>query len=135
MEAAVRMYQRRLARNTEMGFGGEEDFVFFPQYSNREYALQTIRRQFEFILKEAKLKLDRSGKSRTTYSLRHTALMLRLLNAENIDIFMLARNALTSVDQLEGFYLSHVESRMKIRNLQSHSDLRKPGAKFNDQGL
>jgi hypothetical protein len=30
-----------------------------------------------------------------------------------------AQNALTSVNQLERFYLSHAESKMKIENLQS----------------
>jgi hypothetical protein len=45
--------------------------------------------------------------------------MFRLLKSKNIDIFMLAKNALTSVNQLERFYLSHAESKMKIENLQS----------------
>ena len=45
--------------------------------------------------------------------------MFRILKGDNVDIFLLARNALTSVDQLERFYLSHVESRTKIENLQS----------------
>lgn len=96
-----------------------DDFVFFPQYENREYALQTIRRQFEYVLEQAGLKEDARGRARTLYSLRHTALMFRLLKGDGVDIFMLARNALTSVDQLERFYLSHAESRMRIENLQS----------------
>jgi hypothetical protein len=119
MKFAVDVYERLLARHKERGFGNPNDYVFFPEYPNREYALQTIRRQFEFILEEAGLKEDARGRSRTLYSLRHTALMFRLLNGKNVDIFMLARNALTSVDQLERFYLSHVESRNKIENLQS----------------
>ena len=67
----------------------------------------------------AGLKYDRLDKPRTIYSLLHTALMFRLIKGDKVDIFMLARNALTSVDQLERFYLSHAESRMKIENLQS----------------
>ena len=50
--------------------------------------------------------------------------MYRLLYGDNVDIFLLARNALTSVDQLERFYLSHAESRMKIGNLQSMASKR-----------
>jgi len=119
MEAAVDVYKRLLERHRAKGFGKQDDYVFFPQYPNREYALQTLRRQFEFVLESAELKLDARGRARTIYSLRHSALMFRLLNGENVDIFFLARNALTSVNQLERFYLSHAESRMKIENLQS----------------
>jgi hypothetical protein len=119
MPTAVDVYERLKKRHEAVGRAGEDDYVFFPEYRNRQYALQTLRRQFEFILEEAGLKYDASDKPRTLYSLRHTALMFRLLKGQNVDIFMLARNALTSVDQLERFYLSHAESRMKIENLQS----------------
>lgn len=119
MEFAVEVYERLLKRHKQLGYGASDDYVFFPQYQNREYALQTIRRQFEYVLEQAGLKEDARGRARTLYSLRHTALMFRLLKGDGVDIFMLARNALTSVDQLERFYLSHAESRMRIENLQS----------------
>jgi hypothetical protein len=45
--------------------------------------------------------------------------MLRFLTGDRIDIFVLARNALTSVDMLEKHYLSHAENKMKIKELQS----------------
>ena len=96
-----------------------DDFVFFPQYKNRTYALQTIRRQFEHVLVKAELRKDRMGRNRTIYSLRHSALMYRFLRGDKVDIFMLARNALTSVSQLERFYLSHAASRDKIESLHS----------------
>lgn len=119
MPIAAVVYQRLKKRQTEQQFGKPADFVFFPQYPNREYALQTIRRQFEFVLEKAELRKDRLGRNRTIYSLRHSALMYRFLHGRNIDIFMLARNALTSVSQLERFYLSHAASREKIENLHS----------------
>ncbi len=119
MPFAVDVYERLLARHKANGFGKPDDYVFFPEFQNREYALQTIRRQFEYLLERTGLKEDARGRGRTLYSLRHTALMFRLLKGDNVDIFLLARNALTSVDQLERFYLSHVESRTKIENLQS----------------
>jgi hypothetical protein len=118
MKTAVIVYERLKRRHDGNNFSNLDDYVFFPQYQNRDYALQTIRRQFDFILDTAKLKYDRNDKPRTIYSLRHTALMFRILKSENIDIFMLARNALTSVEMLERFYLSHAESRLKIENLQ-----------------
>lgn len=119
MEQAVRVYERLKERHENEGMGDDDDYVFFPQYRNREYALQTIRRQFEFVLEQASLKYDRLGRARTIYSLRHSALMFRYLKSDTIDIFFLAKNALTSVDQLHRFYLSHAESRKKIENLQS----------------
>jgi Phage integrase SAM-like domain len=124
MPFAVDVYERLLLRHKERGFGKADDYVFFPEYQNRAYALQTMRRQFEFILEHAGLKEDARGRARTLYSLRHTALMFRLLKGDNVDIFLLARNALTSVDQLERFCLSHVESRTRIENLQSMRAMR-----------
>ena len=119
MRSAVFVYKDLKARHEAENLAGNDDYVFFPQYRNREYALQTLRRQFEYVLEQAELKFDKNDKPRTIYSLRHTALMFRLLKSKNIDIFMLAKNALTSVNQLERFYLSHAESKMKIENLQS----------------
>ncbi len=119
MPVAAVVYERLRERQREQGFGKPDDFVFFPQYQNRNYALQTIRRQFEFVLNKAELRKDRLGRNRTIYSLRHSALMYRFLRGNNVDIFMLARNALTSVSQLERFYLSHAASREKIENLHS----------------
>lgn len=119
MEFAVDVYRRLSSRHKELGFGAAEDYVFFPQFQNRAYALQSMRRQFEFILQKTGLKKDARGRDRTLYSLRHTALMFRLLKCEGVDIFMLAKNALTSVDQLQRFYLSNAETRMRVKNLQS----------------
>jgi hypothetical protein len=79
MEAAMHVYERVRARHQKLGLASDDDYVFFPELKNREYALATMRRQFEFALKEAGLKHDKQGKPRTLYSLRHTALMFRLL--------------------------------------------------------
>ena len=119
MPIAAVVYERLKSRQHAMGFGKPDDFVFFPQYKNRTYALQTIRRQFEHVLVKAELRKDRMGRNRTIYSLRHSALMYRFLRGDKVDIFMLARNALTSVSQLERFYLSHAASRDKIESLHS----------------
>ena len=62
---------------------------------------------------------DGFGRKRIIYSLRHTALMLRVLQGDGVDLLALARNAGTSVEQLERFYCSHLEPGMMIANLQS----------------
>jgi hypothetical protein len=45
--------------------------------------------------------------------------MLRFLEGDNVDLMLLARNAGTSVQQLQRFYLSHIEPEMKLDNLLS----------------
>ena len=119
MPQAVTSYTRQIARQNSRGLAEPDDYVFFPEFRNREYALATIRRQFDFALKEAGLEKDRYDRKRTLYSLRHSALVYRIQTSEHIDIFSLAKNALTSVDQLERFYLSHVELKDTVRNLMS----------------
>jgi hypothetical protein len=61
---------------------------------------------------------------RPLYSLRHTALMYRALYGE-VDKLVLARNAGTSIDQLEKFYLSHITAGMKRESLHSRKPVRR----------
>ena len=119
MPNAIPIYKRLKKRQEERGMGGADDYVFFPEKTNRDYAWQTIQRQFNRILEEADLKVAHGGRKRTVYSLRHTAIMFRLMNSKNPDVFLLAKNSLTSIGQLERFYLSHVEVSMRIEEFQS----------------
>lgn len=59
-----------------------------------------------------------NGMKRTLYSLRHTAITLRLLCGGNIDLLTLARNARTSVEMIETCYSSNMEAEMNIGLLQ-----------------
>lgn len=116
METALVVYRRLLERHGKEQTG-PEDYVFYPEYKNRQYALNVIQRLFRHLLKETDLTKDANGVSRTLYSLRHTALMFRYLYGKNFDIHTLAQNALTSVDMLEKFYLSHGVSQTKLADL------------------
>jgi hypothetical protein len=107
-----------------------ERFIFKSAYQNRDTAQARMRDSFEDLLRYTGLALDPLGKKRTIYSLRHTALMFRLINGDNVDLLMLARNAGTSIDQLDRFYLSHAQPAMKVANL--HSAKPKP-ARFEEQ--
>lgn len=98
---------------------GKDDFVFFPHLPNREFGLQTMRRQFDEILKECGMKLSPNGEPRTLYSLRHTSIMFRLTMGEQIDLLTLARNARTSVEMIERFYARPLNSEMNVDKLQS----------------
>jgi integrase len=54
------------------------------------------RQLFNNVLGELGLKLDRDGRRRTLYSLRHTYICLRL--SDGADIYQIAKNCRTSVD-------------------------------------
>ena len=115
MPEAIAVFQRIVERD---GYDPDR-YLFKNRYPNRETAKERMDDSFKALLKECHSELDEFGNKRTIYSLRHTALMLRLLHGNNVDLLMLARNAGTSVDQLERFYLSHADPAMKVENLQS----------------
>ena len=100
--------------------GADADrYLFKSPYQHRGTAQERMRDSFEALLTETKLAFDELGNKRTIYSLRHSALMFRLLQGDNVDLMMLARNAGTSVGQLDRFYLSHAHAAMKVENLHS----------------
>jgi hypothetical protein len=118
MAAAVGIYEDITEHNKKVGYGNPDDFVFFPHLKNREFAMQTMRRQFDHCLNIANLKHS-AGVPRTLYSLRHTAAMLTLTLGDSVDLLTLARNMRSSVSMLERFYVSHLSAEMNIEKLQS----------------
>lgn len=71
------------------------------------------KKQFNRILTEQDLKVDRDGQRRTAYSLRHTYISLRLL--EGADIYQIAKNCRTSVEMIEKHYAAHIKDRIDTR--------------------
>ena len=69
------------------------------------------------------------GEPRTLYSLRHTSLMYRARYGGEIDAFKLAKNARTSSEMLERFYLSKLESSHFTASLHA----RKPSKRSRKQ--
>jgi hypothetical protein len=119
MPAAVSVYKRIVLRNKEYT---PDDFLFLPTYHNRDHAKRIIQRQFNAILERAGLKKDRYSDSfHTVYSLRHTAICMRLvLSHGKVNIYTLAKNAGTSVDHIERFYAKNLPlSAGMVQNLQS----------------
>ena len=122
MPAAVSVYERICKRNPDYG---SEDYIFLPQYKNRPHASSIIQRQFNLLLKRENLEIDvQTGKKHMMYSLRHTAICMRIIKSEGkVYIFNLAKNAGTSVDQIERFYAKYLPlSAEMARNLQSFGD-------------
>jgi hypothetical protein len=97
------------------------EYIFMPEYSNRTTAVNTARRLFNHVLEVADLKKDKDGNERSPYSLRHYALQARLRGSQGkVNIYWLAKNAGTSVEQLERFYLKNMGmSSEQVRNLQT----------------
>ena len=71
---------------------------------------RTHRTLFNEILGELDLKTDREGNDRTSYSLRHTYISMRLM--EGADIYQVAKNCRTSVEMIEKYYASHIKDRL-----------------------
>ena len=93
---AVWPFKRLLERNAP-----EPEALVFPV---------DHKRQFNRLLNELKLKLDRDGNRRTAYSLRHTYICLRLM--EGADIYQIAKNCRTSVEMIEKYYASHIKNTL-----------------------
>jgi hypothetical protein len=123
MPAAVGVYQRIAHRYPELS--GPDDYLFFPQYRNRSNAKRIIQRQFNELLKACDLKQNPLFEySHSLYSLRHTAICMRLiLSRGKVNIYTLAKNAGTSVNQIERFYARNLPiSAELVRNLQSFGE-------------
>ncbi|CAN7255003.1 hypothetical protein LJR161_001087 [Variovorax paradoxus] len=119
LRPAVRVYECLLAHRREQGFGGADDYIFMPQLKNREHALAVLNFLFHWALEATSLQKGPQGQSRTLYCLRHTAITLRLLYGQGIDMLTLARNARTSVNMVERFYASVLSGEMNVGLLQS----------------
>ena len=120
MPAAVTVYERTKKRYPTLS--GPEDYLFFPKYQNRNSAKRIAQRQFNALLKRCNLKQNpMSGYKHSLYSLRHTAICMRLtLSKGKVNIYSLAKNAGTSVDQIERFYARNLPvSEELVRNLKS----------------
>ena len=73
------------------------------------------RQLFNNILDELRLKLDRDGRRRTLYSLRHTYICLRLM--EGADIYQIAKNCRTSVEMIQKHYAAHIKNMLNAAKI------------------
>lgn len=81
------------------------------QLEPNDLVFPTIQRElFNTVLHELDLKTDREGNSRTSYSLRHTYICLRLM--EGADIYQIAKNCRTSVEMIEKYYAAHIKNML-----------------------
>ncbi len=119
LRAAVGIYRNLRNKSVQQGYGGRNDYVFFPEIKNRQKAIQIISYLFSRVLNKCGLYHASDGQKRSLYSLRHTAITFRLIYGQGIDLLTLARNARTSVEMIEKFYASNLKAEMNIELLQS----------------
>ena len=100
-------------------------YVFMPQHANRDYAYRQIARQFDVLLSVAGLKENSDGDTRTLYSLRHTSIMYQMLYGEELNTTKLAKNARTSTEMLERFYVAQLESSQFTKDLHAKKSVKK----------
>lgn len=100
----------------------KDEYVWMPEYANRTTAINTARRIFNHII--AKADIGDKERKLSPYSLRHYSLQSRLRGSNGkVNIYTLAKNAGTSVDQLERFYLKNMApTKGMIENLQLRDD-------------
>jgi len=119
MQGAVSAYMRIKRRYPD---AKGEDYLFYPHYPNRGTASRLVQRQFNAAMERAHIKHDPfTNTDHTVYSLRHTAICMRIILSEGqVNIFNLAKNAGTSVEQIERFYARNLPlSKEMAKNLQS----------------
>jgi integrase len=122
MSGAVRPFERLKARLRPLRADEAHEEGKGPQIMNNGSAELRLpqptdllfpkwqRELFSAILDEENLKVDREGRPRTAYSLRHTYICLRLM--EGADIYQIAKNCRTSVEMIEKYYAAHIKTNL-----------------------
>ena len=107
-ERGLIVYREILEQQKRNGTVEGSDYLFLPELTNRDTALQNLSSQFAAILHMAGMTEDRHGKPRTLYSLRHTAIVRSL--RKGIPIELVASNSRTSSDMIRRFYGVHIDN-------------------------
>jgi hypothetical protein len=102
-------YRDILKHNEKYGISSEPDSLVFPQ--NPHMALREL-------LKAAGIYEDKFGRPRSARNFRHTSIMFRLLNSQNLDIKALADNLNTSVATIDNHY-AEISNRLNEEDLLS----------------
>ncbi len=118
LEAAVSVYDRCRKRYPKVT---PDDYALLPHYPNRSTTRNIIGRQFPALLERANLEKTGHTIAHSLYSIRHTALCMRLVKSKwQVNIYNLAKSAGTSTEQLERFYLKNLPPSAELaRNLQT----------------
>jgi len=100
-----------------------DEYVFFPQYTNRDTMMSVVGRLFRKIVERTNLETT-TDKNFTLYSLRHTSIMMRLVKG-NVNTLHLSRNARTSQQMIDQFYSQHLTTDQVRVHLQRFESVEK----------
>ena len=124
MTASVGIYKKlcdlRLKNQKKIS---PDDFLFYPQYKNRDTMMSVVGRLFRKIVERTNLETT-TDKNITLYSLRHTSIMMRLVKG-NVNTLHLSRNARTSQQMIDQFYSSHLTTDQVRVHLQRFESVEK----------
>lgn len=84
------------------------------------------------VLDKLKMKRDRDGNVRTSYSLRHTYICFRLM--EGADIYQIAKNCRTSVEMIEKFYAAHIKTTLDASAINTRKGVIQQERKSRESG-
>lgn len=87
-----------------------EDYLFYNNYKTRKYAEQRVSKMFENFLQFYNMKESKTNQLRSLYSLRHSGIVMSLLNG--VDVLLLSKNADTGVKMIQQYYGSRITNRM-----------------------
>lgn len=79
MRAANSVYQLLKQHQESRRYGKPNDYLFLLEAKDRKGAIQLLTIHFRKILEKASLRTGQYGQLRTLYSLRHMAIIFRLL--------------------------------------------------------
>lgn len=120
MPASVHIYRKLMDHRKQIKIKTSlDDYVFFPQYKNKERdkVMQIVAKLFKRIVAETGIEI-KTDKKLTLYSLRHTAIMMRLTIGQ-VDTLSLARNARTSQAMIDKFYAAHLTTTQVRKQLHA----------------
>lgn len=109
MPGAVKPYERLRDRLKPVRGNGKSEDGELPAPTDLLFPGNYLK-MFNNLRDAQHLKLDRDGKPRTAYSLRHTYICLRLM--EGADVYAIAKNCRTSVEMIEKFYAAHIKTTL-----------------------
>jgi hypothetical protein len=87
-----------------------DDYLFYNNFKTRKYAEQRVSKMFENFLQFYKMKESKTNQLRSLYSLRHSGIVMSLLNG--VDVLLLSKNADTGVKMIQMYYGSRITNRM-----------------------
>jgi hypothetical protein len=131
MPAAYRAYKAVLEFNKAKGFDKPTDYLFLPEYSNRNTMIAVLGRIFRRVVETAGVQGE--GEKHTLYSLRHSSIMFRLMLGQGINTLQLAKNARTSQAMIERFYASRLTNLMGVNEIHSFKSKPKTSKKQSNE--